>query len=38
MAKEALLRIYKANVQLLTEQKRLDIIEPAFRSGVTSVY
>ena len=38
MAKEASLRICKANVELLTEREHLDMIEPAIRSGVTSVY
>ena len=38
MAKEASLRICKANVELLTEREHLDMIEPAIRVGVTSVY
>ena len=38
MAKEASLRICKAEVELLTEREHLDLIEPAVRGGVTSVY
>ena len=38
MAREASLRIFKANVEILTEGEHLDMIEPAFRGGVTSVY
>ena len=38
MARAASLRIFKANVELLTEREHLDMIEPAFRGGVTSVY
>ena len=38
MAKEASLRICKSNVELLTEREHLDMIEPAIRGGVTSVY
>ena len=38
MAKEASLRICKANVELLTERENLDMIEPAIRGGVTSVF
>ena len=38
MAKEASLRICKANVELLIERDHLDMIEPAIRGGVTSVY
>ena len=38
MAKEASLRICKASVELLTERENLDLIEPAIRGGVTSVY
>ena len=38
MAKEASLRICKANVGLLREREHLDMIEPAIRGGVTSVY
>ena len=38
MAKEASLRICKANVELLTEREHLDMIEPAIRGGVTSVF
>ena len=36
MAKEASLRI--CNVELLTEREHLDMIEPAIRGGVTSVF
>ena len=38
MVKEASLRICKANVELLTERENLDMIEPAIRGGVTSVF
>ena len=38
MAKQASLRICKAEVELLTEREHLDLIEPAVRGGVTSVY
>ena len=38
MAKEASLRICKANVELLTEREHLDMIKPAIRGGVTSVF
>ena len=38
MAKGASLRICKANIELLTEREHLDMIEPAIRGGVTSVY
>ena len=38
MAKEASLRICKAEVELLTEREHLDLIEPAVRGGVNSVY
>ena len=38
MAKEASLRICKAEVELLTEREHLDLIEPAVRGGVTSAY
>ena len=29
---------YKANIELMTEREHLDMIEPAIRGGVTSVY
>ena len=38
MAKEASLRICKANVELLTEREHLDMMEPETPGGVTSVY
>ena len=38
MAKEASLKICKANIELMTEREYLDMIEPAIRGGVTSVY
>ena len=38
MAKEASMRICKANVELLTEREHLDMIEPAIRGGVTSAF
>ena len=38
MAKEASLKICKANIELMTERENLDMIEPAIRGGVTSVY
>ena len=38
MAKEASLKICKANIELMTEREHLDMIEPAIRGGVTSVY
>ena len=38
MAKEASLRICKAEVELLTEREHLDMIEGAVRGGVCSVY
>ena len=38
MAKEASLRICKAEVELLTEPEHLDMIEGAVRGGVCSVY
>ena len=38
MAKEATLQICTAEVELLTEREHLDLIEPAVRGGVTSVY
>ena len=38
MAKEASLRICKAEVELLTEREHLDMIEGAVRAGVCSVY
>ena len=38
MAKEASLKICKANIELMTEREHLDMIEPAMRGGVTSVY
>ena len=38
MAKGASLRICKANAESLTEREHLDMIEPAIRSGVSSVY
>ena len=38
MAKEASLRIFKAEVQLLTEREHLDMIEGAVRGGVCPVY
>ena len=38
MGKEASLRICKANVEFLTEREHLDMIEPAIRGGVTSIY
>ena len=38
MAKEASLRICKANFELLTEREHLDMIEPAIRGGVTSAF
>ena len=38
MAKVASLRICKAEVELLTEREHLDLIEPAVRGGVASVY
>ena len=38
MAKKESLRICKANVELLTEREHLNMIEPAIRGGVTSVY
>ena len=38
MAKEASLRTCKANVELLTEREHLDMIEPAIRGEVTSVF
>ena len=37
MAKEASLKICKANIELMTEREHLDMIEPAIRGGVTSV-
>ena len=38
MAKETSLRICKANVELLAEREHLDMVEPAIRCGVTSVF
>ena len=38
MAKETSLKICKANIELMIEREQLDIIEPAIRRGVTSVY
>ena len=38
ISKEASIRIFKANVKLLTEREHLDMIKPAIRGGVTSVY
>ena len=38
IAKQASLRICKAEVELLTEREHLDLREPAVRGGVTSVY
>ena len=38
MAKDAALRITKAEVQLFTERELLDMIEPAIRGGITSVF
>ena len=38
MAKEAPLRICKANIELLTEREHLDMIEPAIPGGVASVF
>ena len=38
MAEEASLRICKANVEWLTEREHLDMIEPAIRGGVKSVF
>ena len=38
MAKEASLRICKAEVELLTEREHLDMIDGAVRGGVVSVY
>ena len=38
MAKEASLRIRKANVELLRQREHLDMIEHAIRGGVTSLY
>ena len=38
MAKDAALRITKAEVQLFTEPEHLDMIEPAIRGGITSVF
>ena len=38
MAKEASLRICKANVELLTERYYLDMVEPAIHAGFTSEY
>ena len=35
--KKASLRIYKANIELMTERGHLDMIEPTIRSGLTSV-
>ena len=36
MAKEASLKICRANSELMTEREHLDMIEPAIRGGVTS--
>ena len=38
MAKEASLKICRANIELMTEQEHLEMIEPAIRGGVSSVY
>ena len=38
MAKDAALRITKAEVQLFTEWEHLDMIEPTIRGGITSVF
>ena len=38
MAKEASLRICKAEVEFLTEREHLDMLEGAVRGGVCSVY
>ena len=38
MAKEASLKICKANIELRKEREHLDMIEPAIQRGVTSVY
>ena len=38
MAKEASLRICKANAELLIEREHLDMIEPAICGGITSVF
>ena len=38
MAKEVSLKVCKANTELMTEREHLDMIEPAIRGGVTSVY
>ena len=38
MAKEASLKICRANIELMTEREHLDMIEPAIRGEVTSVY
>ena len=38
IAKDAALRITKAEVQLFTEREHLDMIEPAIRGGITSVF
>ena len=38
MAKEASLKICKANIELTTEREHLDMIEPAIQGGVTFVY
>ena len=38
MAKEASLKICKANIELMTEREHFDMIEPAIRGGLTSDY
>ena len=38
MAREAPLKVCKANIELVTEREHLDMTEPAIRGGVTSVY
>ena len=38
MPKEASLRIFKADVELLTERKDLNMIEPVVRGAVTSAF
>ena len=38
MAKDAALRITKAEVQLFTKREHLDMVEPAIRGGITSVF
>ena len=38
MAKDTALRITKVEVQLFTEREHLDVVEPAIRRGITSVF